>query len=137
MLGRTAARGLGACLGLSLMLAACGTAAASPAGIVVQVIDTATVPAINLPTYDPDILPSATAPSELATPTPTDSAIRTKTPPPGTPNPTATGTRPAARLGSGATATLLAGTDQAPDTSAFGIAATFGLEAAQPSYAPG
>ena len=129
-------RGLRALFSLSLLLAACGSAEGStPSGIIVQVIDTATVPPINLPTYDPDFSPSATAPSELATQTPTDSGVQTKTPPPGTPNPTATGTRRAGGLA--ATATLPASTDQAPDTSAFGIAATFGLEADKPTYAPG
>ena len=135
MIGCTVARGLGALLSLSLMLAACGAGASTPTGIIVQVIDTATVPAINLPTYDPDFSPSATVPSELATQTPTDSPVQTKTPLPETPNPTATGTRPAGRPGP--TATLPARLDQAPDTSAFGIVATFGLEADKSAYTPG
>src|SRR5713226_4018861 len=121
---------------LSLLLAACGTVAPTPTGIIVRVVDTATVPAISLPAYGTDLSPSATAPSDLATQTPTDSDVRTKTPPPGTPALTPTGTRRPAG-GPGATATSPASIGQAPDTSAFGVTATFALESDKPAYKPG
>lgn len=121
---------------LSLLLVACQAVAPTPAGIIVRVVDTATVPAISLPAYGTDLSPSATAPSDLATRTPTDSDVRTKTPPPGTPALTPTSTRRPAG-GPGATATSPANIGQAPDTSAYGISATFGLESPKPAYSPG
>jgi len=139
VIGRRRPWGHGALFGLSLLLAACGAAASTPTGIVVRVVDTATVPAINLPTHDPDAL-SATAPSDLATLTPTDSGVRTKTPAPGmsSPTPPTTPLR-TRRPGSGpdATATLPASLGPAPDTSMYGVTATFGLEADKAAYAPG
>jgi len=132
--------GLGAFCALSLLLAACGAAIPTPAGIIVGAVDTATVPAIHLPTYDPNLSPSATAPApgDPATQTPTDSDVRTSTPPAETSGVLATSTRrPTNGLGPAATATLPAGVGQAPDTSAFGVAATFGLESDKAVFSPG
>src|SRR5260221_11519880 len=128
--------GQGVFLALSLVLTACGGAIPVPAGIVVGAVDTATVPAIHLPTYDPNLSTSPTVPRDLPTLTPTDSGVRTKTPPPGTPVLTLTRTRrPGAALG--ATATPVASDVQAPDTSAYGVNATFGLEGGKAAYRPG
>ncbi len=131
-------RRLGWLFGLSLLLVACGAALPTPPGIIVGAVDTATVPAIHLPTYDPGLSPSATAPGDLPTSTPTDSDVRTKTPPPETPSATAASTRrPGSGRGSDATATLPAAIGPAPDTSAYGVSATFGLESPRPAYSPG
>ncbi len=116
---------------LGLLLAGCGAVRSQPEGIVVRLVDTATVPAISLPTYGVDL--STTAPGGQATQTPTDSDVRTKTPDPNaTPMPTPTRTR---RPGSGAgpSATPI-GVGPAPDTRAYGVTATFHLEAAKAAY---
>ena len=120
----------------AVLLVACGATLPTPTGIVVRAVATATVPVISLPAYGTDISPSATAPSDPPTQTPTDSDVRTNTPPPETPSPTPTGTR---RPGGGpaATATAPAAVGPAPDTSAYGVSATFGLESAKSAYKPG
>ena len=133
---------LGWLFGLSLLLVACGAAIPTPPGIIVGAVDTATVPAIHLPTYDPYLSPSATAPSDpasdSATQLPTDADVRANPPPAGTPSAAAASTRrPDSGPGLDATATLPAAVDQAPDASAFGVSATFGLESTKPAYKPG
>jgi hypothetical protein len=114
------------------LLASCNPVQSAPEGIVVRLVDTATVPVISLPTYAADL--SLTAPTDLATPTPTDSEVRTKTPDPNLrPSPTAT-RRPGA--GPEVTATA-ASAGAALDTRAHGVVAAFHLEAAQATYQPG
>ncbi len=121
-----------ASLALGLLLAGCGAVGSRPEGIVVRIVDTATVPAISLPTYAAGL--SGTAPGDWATETPTDSGVRTKTPEPGTPGPAPTRTR---RPGSGASLSATPiGVGQAPDTRAYGVTATFYLEAAKSVYQP-
>jgi hypothetical protein len=119
---------------LSLLLAACGATVTPPVGIVVRAVATATVPAISLPAYGADL--SATPTGDQPTLTPTDSEVRTSVAPLGTPGPTPTSTRRPAS-GQGATPTLPAGPNQAPDTSAYGVSATFFLETPKPDYKPG
>jgi hypothetical protein len=122
----------------AMLLAACAVRPPTPTGIVVQAVASATRPAISLPAYGTDVALSATAPSDLATQTPTDSDVRTKTPPPETPSATPTGTgtrRPSG--GPAATATLPVSVGPAPDTSAYGVSATFGLETPKSAYRPG
>jgi hypothetical protein len=126
---------LGAFFGLGLLLAACGVTATPPAGIVVQAVATATVPPISLPAYGADL--SATPTTNLPTLTPTDSEVRTRVAPPGTPSPSPTRTRRAVSSQAGATPTLPPSPIQAPDTSAYGVAATFFLEVSKPDYRPG
>jgi hypothetical protein len=125
-------------LALSLLLAACGGAIPVPAGIVVGAVATATVPAIHLPTYAPGASPSATTPGDRPTSTPTAFEAQTKTPPPGTATATAASTRrPGSGSAPGPTATVPAAIGPAPDTSAYGVAATFGLEGDKAAYRPG
>ncbi len=107
----------------------------TPPGIIVRAVDTATVPAIHLPTYEPGASPSAAAQGDPPTSTPAASAVQTQTPPPGTPTATATSTRrPGGGGGPGPTATLPADFGPAPDTSAYGVTATFGLESDKAAY---
>jgi hypothetical protein len=125
-------------IALNLLLAACGAALPNPANIIVRAVDTATVPAIHLPTYDPNYSPSATAPGDPATQMPTDSDVRTNTAPVETASAiTASTPGPNSGHGPAMTATAPAALGQAPDPSADSVSATFGLESAQPTYKPG
>lgn len=124
-------------LGLSLLLAACGPVTATPAGIVVEVIASATLPGIELPTYPAGARPTNTAAPAVRepTPTPTDSGLRTKTPDPNaTAAPSATRTRRPGSAGAETATPTVPG--QTLEAGTHGVRATFGLEAPAPAYAP-
>jgi hypothetical protein len=126
------------------LLAGCATGpqASAPDSIVVGQVATATSLASITPTSTPAALLSPMPTSLLPTATPTDSDVRTKTPAPGTAGPTPTSTPSPSRTrrpggGPDATATSPASVGQAPDTSAYGVTATFFLESDKSAYKPG
>ena len=127
-------------LALSMMLTACGAVLPKGSGgIVVGAVDTATSPAIHLPTFATDVPASVTVTGDPATATSTASPSPSQTPPLSTPSATAASTRRPGSTGSGPgpTATVPVDLGPAPDTSAYGLAVTFGLEANKAAYSRG
>src|SRR5262249_53933742 len=109
---------------------------AGPAGIIVAQVATATVPAIHLPDYPTDLAPATSAPGDPPTATPTAAPGQTEAAPQ-TATLAPSATRRAVGNGSAAPATATASLGVAPDPSAFGVLASFGLESSKSSYKPG